>query len=1212
MSTAQPDAAHISWHRRLSARVAMGYLALIAGVLTVQAVVLLRLVDRSEPTNSIELNQSMAAKLSRDLAANPRLDLDEALEDLDPAETVFVIMKDGRVASPRKAIPSGVPESVAQQFAGPIDEIVLRSWAVSRYRGVPVVIDGEVMGALGTVPLTTVERYGATIAAIGAALLIVGAFVASVLIVGPVRSRIRQLRQAAARLGSGELAARARDDGADEVAELARAFNAMADELEHRAVALQASDRSRRQLIADVSHELMTPLTAILGHLETLDMTEVRLDDASRHHQIAVTTREAKRLERLIGDLLELARLEAGGGTLAIQSIDTRDLFEQISAHHEHDCRQRNVQLVSTIDPGADTITADPFRLEQAIENVTANALRHTPSGGTIRLRAERSGDSIVLTVSDSGEGIAAEHLPHIFDRFYKTASAKGMASRGSGLGLSIVKAVVERHGGRVSATSTVGAGTTIRIELPIADAATPGVESSVVSARPIRSESVSAVVIALALLPAPAAAAQEPVTFSEHIAPIVYARCAPCHRPEGPAPFSLITYDDVRQRATLIAQATRTRYMPPWKPDAPTGTFVGERRLSDEDIVLFDQWAKAGAPAGNRAALPPVPRWSEWQLGTPDLIVRLPEYTLRPDGLDVFRNFVVAVPTEGVRFVRGLEFHPGSPAVHHANIRVDYTSTGERMDQTDPGPGYEGVIPRTADYPDGHFLGWTPGQVPPVEPKGLAWRLDEHGRFVVQLHMRPTGRAEPIRAAIGLFFADPPSAVPASAAFGEPHPPRSPVMLRLGRQNIDIAAGEVGYQSVDEYTVPVDVQVNALQPHSHYRAVEMRASATLPDGTTRSLISIPQWDFGWQDVYRLRSPFWLPAGTRIRTEYVFDNSLANRRNPETPPRRARWGFKSSDEMADVWIQVMTRTEADRQRLERDFRPKAAAEEAVGYEMQLAVAPNDAAVHDDVALLYLEFGKADAALAHFEASARLRPGSAMAAYNVGTAHEAAGRLGEAAARYEAAMTLDPSYTPPRINLGTIRLMQGRAADAIALFTEAVRLQPDSADARNNLGRLLFAQGKVDAGISHLRAALQSQPAHVAAHFNLANALLQGKGDAAGAIGHFREAIRLRPDWPPALIALAWVLSSHPDSAIREPQQAMALARQAVELTTRDPSALDALAAACAAAGRFDEAVSAAAEAAATARRAGATQQLADIERRLALYRSAKPYVEDIK
>ena len=125
---------------------------------------------------------------------------------------------------------------------------------------------------------------------------------------------------------------------------------------------------------------------------------------------------------------------------------------------------------------------------------------------------------------------------------------------------------------------------------------------------------------------------------------------------------------------------------------------------------------------------------------------------------------------------------------------------------------------------------------------------------------------------------------------------------------------------------MPVDVQVQAIQPHSHYRASRVQAKATLPDGSTRWLIRIPRWDFGWQDVYRYAAPFWLPAGTRIETEYVFDNSSANPRNPISPPARAVWGFRSSDEMADVWLQVLTKSDADRVRLSEDFRPKATAE----------------------------------------------------------------------------------------------------------------------------------------------------------------------------------------------------------------------------------------------------------------------------------------------
>ena len=220
------------------------------------------------------------------------------------------------------------------------------------------------------------------------------------------------------------------------------------------------------------------------------------------------------------------------------------------------------------------------------------------------------------------------------------------------------------------------------------------------------------------------------------------------------------------------------------------------------------------------------------------------------------------------------------------------------------------------------------------------------------------------------------------------------------------------------------------------------------------------------------------------------------------------------------------------------------------------------------------------------------------------------------ALYGAAIKIDPrlnvpARVEPRHPSGCCR---GATADALEIVCrEPPRLQTrPMPHARNNLGRLLVAQGKPDEGMDHLRAAIGAQPAHAAAHFNLATALLQGKNDARGAIDHFREAIRLRPDWPPAPMALAWVLSSHPDAAIRKPEEALDLARQAVALTNRDPSALDALAAAYTAARPYDEAVSAASEAAAAARIAGAKQQLTDIERRLALYRSGKPYVEQLR
>ena len=327
---------------------------------------------------------------------------------------------------------------------------------------------------------------------------------------------------------------------------------------------------------------------------------------------------------------------------------------------------------------------------------------------------------------------------------------------------------------------------------------------------------------------------------------------------------------------------------------------------------------------------------------------------------------------------MRGFEFRPGHRAVHHANIRVDPTPASRRLDEADPAPGYEGAILHSADYPDGHFLGWTPGQAPPLASPDLAWRLDAGDDLVVQLHLQPTGKLEAIRPSIGLYFTD---AAPA----------HTPVILRLGRQNLDIPAGAGDYRVVDSYVLPVDAEVRAIQPHAHYRAREVSAWAILPDGARRPLIRIRNWDFNWQDQYRYAAPFWVPAGTRIEMEYVFDNSDANPRNPDHPPERVSWGWRSSDEMADVWIQVMTRSDADRVRLTGDVRRKMAAEDAVGCETLIARQPDYVDLRNDAASLYLELGQPRDALRHFEAVARLQPQSAPAHYNVGVALEAAGR-----------------------------------------------------------------------------------------------------------------------------------------------------------------------------------------------------------------------------
>ncbi len=231
----------------------------------------------------------------------------------------------------------------------------------------------------------------------------------------------------------------------------------MADELTNRARALEASDKARRQLLADVSHELMTPLTAMRGYIETLSMAALRLDTTTRERYMAIVEEETHRLERIIGDLLDLARLEGGGGTLRHEHVPVAGLFDRLASRHEAELTKRQIALTTRIEPGAEQVAGDPDRLEQALQNLVANALRHTPEAGTISVTAEAAADGVHLTVRDTGPGIPPEHLPLIFDRFYK-ADASRKAATGSGLGLSIVKAIIERHGGTITARNDNGA----------------------------------------------------------------------------------------------------------------------------------------------------------------------------------------------------------------------------------------------------------------------------------------------------------------------------------------------------------------------------------------------------------------------------------------------------------------------------------------------------------------------------------------------------------------------------------------------------------------------------------------------------------------------------------------------------------------------------------------------------------------------------------
>jgi mono/diheme cytochrome c family protein len=396
--------------------------------------------------------------------------------------------------------------------------------------------------------------------------------------------------------------------------------------------------------------------------------------------------------------------------------------------------------------------------------------------------------------------------------------------------------------------------------------------------------------------------------TFSGTIAPILYENCVTCHRPGEAAPFSLITYEDVAKRGKLIEKVTRSRYMPPWRAVRGHGEFADERRLTDEQIGSIAEWVKAGMTRGDMRKLPKLPQFTEgWQLGKPDLILEMADgYAVPADGPDVYRNFVLPTGLAEDRWVRAVEFRPSArKAVHHALFSYVRGGAAAKLDARSAEPGFGGAMLAAlvpGFQPAGELGGWAVGTTSRYFPEGVARPLAKGSDLILQLHFHPTGKPEIERSQVGLYFADGP---PERRVMT----PGIPGLFGL-MAGIDIPPGEKAYTIKGAYTVPVDVRVLSVMAHAHYLGKDIRADATLPDGSTKPLLWIQDWDFNWQDRYDYKEPVFLPKGTRIDATITYDNSEDNPRNPCNPPRRVTWGVQSLDEMGSVnFMMVATNSE---------------------------------------------------------------------------------------------------------------------------------------------------------------------------------------------------------------------------------------------------------------------------------------------------------------
>lgn len=390
----------------------------------------------------------------------------------------------------------------------------------------------------------------------------------------------------------------------------------------------------------------------------------------------------------------------------------------------------------------------------------------------------------------------------------------------------------------------------------------------------------------------------QEPgeteVNWARHVAPILQAQCVECHRPGNVAPFALTGYAEAARKAKMIASVTGSGRMPPWKAEHGFGAFENERRLTPRQVELIRRWAESGAPEGDPAEAPPQREFpSGWALGEPDLELEMREDMVVPaEGSDLFVCFVIPTGLTEDKKVRAFEFRPGNPAVvHHALFYTDDKGAARALDAADERPGYQsfgGVGFRPRDS----LGGWVPGNPPYELPPGVARRISQGTDLVIYFHYHPSGKVETDRSRLALWFTDEEVA-------------ERPMMAAVWVKDFMIPAGAADFALHEERVLERDYRVLGAVPHMHYVGKSMKVVAELPSGESVPIISIPEWDFTWQQWYRYFQPLELPKGTKLVLDARFDNSASNPWNPSSPPRDVRQGEQTWNEMCKCFLEIL-------------------------------------------------------------------------------------------------------------------------------------------------------------------------------------------------------------------------------------------------------------------------------------------------------------------
>jgi hypothetical protein len=363
--------------------------------------------------------------------------------------------------------------------------------------------------------------------------------------------------------------------------------------------------------------------------------------------------------------------------------------------------------------------------------------------------------------------------------------------------------------------------------------------------------------------------------TYARDVAPILQRHCQECHRPGQVGPMALLTCADARAWSEMIREVVDERRMPPWHADPRWGHFSNDRRLPEADRAALLGWVDAGCPEGDANDAPPPRAFPEgWAIGTPDVVLRMEQAAAIParaKGGVPYLYFDVPTHFTEDRWVQAVEARPGNRAVVH-HIVVYVREPGQK---------------RQKDHPDGFSRGllvaFAPGDLPAVFPEGAAKKIPRGAVLQFEMHYTPNGVAQTDRSCVGLVFAR--------------RPPVREVRTRCALdERFAIPPGADNHEVRAAVSFERDVELLGLFPHMHLRGKDFTYRAVYPDGKSETLLSVPRYDFNWQSNFRLARPLPLPAGTRLECTAHFDNSSANRNNPD-PRKLVRWGGQTWDEM---------------------------------------------------------------------------------------------------------------------------------------------------------------------------------------------------------------------------------------------------------------------------------------------------------------------------